>query len=141
MTFEPQTAVEVAVIPIDAALEVSPTAIDVCLLACPDNVNMQIELLSVGFRANILPIDPGDPVGVDLEFIDDTDDSVTNLVSAFSFLAANVTVLIYNSVWRGSQILNPGDVINAEFADTVSTPGTASEGAALIVEYRVLKRS
>jgi hypothetical protein len=140
--FEPQTAVEVLVIPIDACLEQTPTQNEACLLACPDDVNMQVELLSVGFRCNTLPVDAGDPVTFDLEFIDDSDtDTVTTLRSAYNMLAANATVLIYNPVWRGSQILDAGDVVNAEFAGNTSTPTTASEGAALIVEYRVLRRS
>lgn len=137
---EPQTDVQILVVPIDAALETSPTVTEACLLACPDGVNMQIELLSVGFRANTLPVDGSNAVTFDLEFIDDSNsDAVANLVAAYNMLAANATVLIYNEAWRGSQIMDAGDVINAEF--TVTTPDTASEGAALIVEYRVLRHS
>lgn len=139
MSFEPQTAVDVIVIPIDACLETSPTQIEACLLACPDNVNMRIELLSVGFRCNTLPADGAD-VDVDIEWIDDshTSDAASDLFENYSLKDA--TVYIYNSIWRGSQILDPGDVINAEFA-TDSDITTPSEGAALIVEYRVLMRS
>ncbi|KKN83854.1 hypothetical protein LCGC14_0295070 [marine sediment metagenome] len=139
MSFEPQTAVRLSVIPVDAAFEQSPTIVEVGLLACPDDVNMQIELLSVGYRANTLPVDAGDNIQGDLQFIDDTDDSVTTLVSNYTF-DDNRTALIVNSVWRGSQILDAGDVINFKI-DDVSTPDTASEGAAFIVEYRVLRRS
>ncbi len=136
--FEPQTDVQVIVIPIDSALETTPTTIEACLLACPDGVNMQLELLSVSFRANTLPADGGD-VDVDIEFIDDSaSDAVTQLEENFSLKGA--TVLINNEVWRGSQILDPGDVINAEFT-TDGTVDTASEGAALVVEFRVLRRS
>lgn len=138
--FEPQTDVQIAVIPIDAHLEQTPTATEACLLACPDGVNMQMELLSVGFRANTLPTDGSAAVTFDVEFIDDSNsDAVANLVAAYNMLAANATVLVYNEAWRGSQILDPGDVVNAEF--TVSTPDIASEGAALIVEYRVVRHS
>ena len=78
----------------------------------------------------------------DLEWIDDSaSDAVANLEAAYNMLAAGSTVLVYNEVWRGSQILDPGDVVNAEFTGNVSTPATPSEGAALIVEYRVLQRS
>lgn len=140
MAGEPQTDIALAIVPIDAALETTPTVTEACLLACPKGVNLQIELLSVGFRANTLPVDGGNDVHVDIEFIDDSDgDSVTDLEENYDMLAAGSTVLVYNEVWRGSQIMDPGDVINAEF--TVATPDTASEGAALIVEYRVLKRS
>lgn len=138
--FVPQTDVNIIVVPIDAALETTPTATEACLLAVPDGVNFQIELLSVGYRANTLPVDAGDAVTFDLEWVDDSAaDVVANLVAAYDMLAANATVLVYNEVFRGSQILDAGDVVNAEF--TVATPTTASEGAALIVEYRILRRS
>ncbi len=142
--FEPQTAVSVLVLDVDAALEQTPTITQVCLLACPDNVNLQLELLSVGFRANTLPADAG-AVTLDIEFIDDTDDSVTDLAlaagtAALAYDLTGGTVLVNNEVWRGSQILEPGDVINAAFT-TDGAITTASEGAALIVEYRVLTRS
>jgi hypothetical protein len=138
--FEPQSDVHILVVPIDAALETSPTVTEACLLACPTGANMQMEILSVGFRANTLPIDGDNAVTVDIEFIDDSNsDTVANLAAAYDMLAATSTVLIYNEVWRGSQILDSGDVVNAEF--TVTTPTTASEGAALIVEYRVLRHS
>jgi hypothetical protein len=138
MSFEPQTAVEVLVIPIDACLEQTPTQVEACLLACPDNVNMQVELLSVGVRANTVPIDAGTTT-VDIEFIDDSNsDTPADLLAGFDL--TGITVLIYNPIWRGSQILDAGDVINAEFV-TDGAISTASEGAALIVEYRVLRRS
>ncbi len=139
--FEPQTDIKILVIPIDAALEQNPTISEVTLLVCPDGANMQLELLSVGFRANTLPVDAGDPVNLDLEFINDSDSDSVNSIGTddYDMLAAGSTVLVYNQVFRGSQILDPGDAINAEF--TVSTPTTASEGAALIVEYRVKRHS
>ena len=138
--FEPQTDVHVITVPIDAALETTPTIGEVTLLACPDGANMQLELLSVGFRANTLPVDGSAAVTFDLEWVDDSNsDTVANLLAAYNMLAAGSTVLVYNKVWRGSQILDPGDAVNAEFS--VATPDTASEGAALIVEYRVLRHS
>ena len=140
MTFEPQADIKICIVPIDDALETSPTVNEACLLACPDNVNMQIELISVSFRANTLPVDGSNDVAFALEFIDGSDsDSVNNLVSAYNMLAANATVLVSNEVFRGSQIMDAGDVINVDF--DVTTPDTASEGAALIVEYRVLRHS
>lgn len=137
--FEPQTAVSLAIVPVDRALSATPvTQVAACLLACPDNVNLQLELLSVSFRANTLPGDSSD-VDVDIEFIDDSDsDSVTDLETDYDLKTA--TVLINNEVWRGSQILDPGDVINAEFT-TDGDLTTPSQGAAFIVEYRVLTRS
>lgn len=138
--FEPQTDVRIGIIPCDMALETSPLITALTLLACPDGANMRMELLSVSFRANTLPVDSSNDVHVDIEFVDDSDsDSVTDLADNYDMLAAGSTVLVCNEVWRGSQILDPGDVINAEF--TVTTPDTASEGAALIVEYRVLQHS
>lgn len=140
MAGEPQTAVRVITIPIDGHLEVAPTNTEATLLVCPDGVNFRLELLSVGFRANTLPEDNTNDVHVDIEFIDDSaGDAVTDLAENYDMLAAGSTVLVYNEVWKGRQILDPGDAINAEF--TVTTPDTAGEGAALIVKYRVLKRS
>ncbi len=136
--FEPQTDIRILVIPIDAALEQTPTVVEVCLLACPDGVNMQMELLSVSFRCNTLPVDNSD-VHVDIEFIDDSAaDAASDLKENYDLEAA--TVLVSNTVYRGSQILDPGDVINAEFT-TDGAVGTASEGAALIVEYRIKRHS
>ena len=138
---DPQTTdIHILPIPCDAALETTPVAKEVCLLACPDGNNMQLEILSVGFRANTLPVDATNVVTLDLEHIDDSDsDSVTTFATAYNMLAANATVLVYNEIWCGSRILDPGDVINAEF--TTTDPDTASEGAALIVEYRILRHS
>jgi hypothetical protein len=45
----------------------------------------------------------------------------------------------YNSLYVGSQILEAGDSINAEFVTTTITTG--GEGYSFIVEYRVLQRS
>ena len=136
--FEPQTDVQLIVVPIDAALETAPTVTEATLLAVPDGVNFQIELLSVVFRCNTLPVDAGVAVEFDLEWVDDSAaDVVANLRADYNMQTA--TVLVYNEVWRGSQILDPGDAVNAEF--DVATPTTASEGAALIVEYRVLRHS
>ncbi|KKN83853.1 hypothetical protein LCGC14_0295060 [marine sediment metagenome] len=139
--FEPQTDIGIVVVPLDAALETTPTVVEVALLGCPVGANMQIELLSVGFRTNTLPVDSAGTgtILVDIEFIDSSGSpDVSNLLANYDVEAA--TVLIYNSVWRGSQIMEAGDVINAEVASD-GTHNTASEGAALIVEYRVLRHS
>lgn len=136
--FEPQTDVGFVTIGIDAAMETTPTITESGLLICPNG--MQIELLAVHFRANTLPVDAGNVVRFDLEFIDNSDgDSVTVLKAAYDMLAAGSTVLIGNEVWAGSQVMDDGDVINVEFDTT--TPTTASEGACLQAMYRVLKRS
>ncbi len=137
--FEPQTDVHLAVINIDPCLEATPTSVEAGLLVCPDNAGFRLEMLSITYRANILPVDGAANINVDIEFIDDSDsDAVTNLVAAYT-LDDNRTALVGNEVWRGSQILEPGDAINAEF-DT-ATPSTKSEGAILVVEFRVVKRS
>lgn len=136
--FEPQTAVQLVVIPIDAALETTPTESEIALLACPDNVGMKLELLAVGVVAETIPVDSSHAATVDIEWCDDSAaDAVADLKTGFDLLT--ITAKVYNEVYRGSQILDPGDAVNAEF--TVTTPDTASEGAALIVEYRVLGRS
>ena len=137
--FEPQTDVQVITVPCDAAGEQTPTISELCLLACPDNVSMQLELIAIGYRANTLMIDTTD-CHVDIEHIDDSaSDAATDLVTDFDMEVENVTALVYNPVYLGSQILDAGDVINAEF--TVTSPTTASEGVAFIVIFRVLRRS
>jgi len=141
---DPQTTdIHVLTVPCDSALETTPLIVELCLLACPTGANMQMEILSVGFRANTLAADTnGDgTILVDIEYIDDSaSDAVTNLATNVDLETATQTVLIYNELWRGSQILDPGDVINVEFT-TDGTLTTASEGAAFIVEYRVRRHS
>lgn len=125
-------------VPIDGALETTPTLVEACLLACPDDLGVQLLLEYVGFTAVVLPIDAGVAIEVDIEWVDDSNsDTVTNLKADYDMQLA--TARVNNTVWVGSQILDPGDVINAEF--DVATPTTASEGAALIVMGKVLKKS
>ena len=133
--FIPQTNVQVLTVPAEAMFETSPTVAELTLLACPDNLGMQIELLAVGVVFHTVPIDGDNNVKADLEFVDDSDsDSVTNLQAAFDF--EGLTARVYNEVWRGSQILDPGDSVNIE-AD-ITTPDTAGSGAAFVVTFRVL---
>lgn len=139
--FEPQTDVQLITVPCDAAFETTPTISELCLLSVPDGANFQIELLSLNFTAVTLPVDAANAVAADFEWVDDSDsDTVANLVAAYDFLAAGPnTARVNNQIWRGSQILDPGDTVNVEF--DVTTPTTASEGAGIVVEYRVLKHS
>lgn len=126
------------VVPCDAALETTPTAVELVLAVCPDDLGYQMVLEYVGFRANTLPVDAGVNVEVDIEFIDDSDsDTVTTLKADYNMQTA--TALINNTVWQGSQVMDPGDVINAEF--DVATPTTASEGAGFVVAGRIIKKS
>jgi len=138
--FEPQTDIRLAVVPAEAAVEGTPTIAELGLLAVPDGANFQLELVSVGCVMHTLPIDAGG-VTVDIEWCDDSaSDAVTDLLAGYDLTAGGSTVLVYNQIWRGSQILDPGDAVNAEFATdgTISTPG---QGLAFIVEFRVLKHS
>jgi hypothetical protein len=137
--FEPQTDVHVLVIPADGACAATPTITELCLLACPDGANWQLELKGVGATcSNTLPADSS-AVTVDIEWVDDSaSDAVADLKATFSL--KGMTVLVYNEIWRGSQVLDPGDVVNAEFA-TDGAVTTPSKGLAFIVEYKVLKHS
>lgn len=124
------------VVPCDAALETTPTATEVLLAACPDGAGYQLELRRIGFSAVTVPVDGTNVVTVDIEWVDDSAaDAVANLKAAYDLEAA--TARVYNTVWEGSQILDPGDTVNAEF--TVTTPDTASEGAGFIVDARILE--
>jgi hypothetical protein len=140
--FTPQTDVQVLCLPIDKFLIASPLtgttgSLDICLLGCPDQQGYVLELLSVGYVAHTLPSDNG-AVNVDIEFIDDSDgDGVTDILENFDLTAGDARVV--NMIWRGHRILDPGDVINAEFFTDGSI--TAGHGQSLIVEFRVLKRS
>jgi hypothetical protein len=138
MSFEPQSDVHIIVIPVDAHMNSTVTEVEATLLAIPTGANFQIELLSVNFRCNTLPAD-GSAVTVDIEWVDDSNsDTVADLLATYDLTAA--TVLVNNQVWRGSQILDPGDAVNAEFT-TDAALSTPSEGAALVVEYKVLTHS
>ncbi len=124
------------VIPAEPAFESSPTWAEVPLLACPDGAGYQLELLSVSFFCHTLPADAGGVVG-DLEWVDDSNaDTVADLLAAYDFTAA--TARVNNQIWRGSQVLDPGDTVNMEMATdgTLTTPG---QGCAFLVEYRVLQ--
>lgn len=140
--FTPQTDVQVLCLPIDKFLIASPLtsttgSLDICLLGCPDQAGYELEFLSVSYVAHTLPADGG-AINVDIEFIDDSDsDSVTQLFENFDLTSGTARSL--TQIWRGSQILDPGDVINAEF--TTDGAITAGHGQSLLVEFRVVKRS
>lgn len=141
MASEPQTDVCLVTVPITDVLVTSPDAAsnEATVLSVPDGANFQLELLSVTYVANILPVDGAANINFDLEFVDDSaSDAVTALVSAFT-MDDNRTAVIGNLVWRGSQIMDAGDVINLQF--DVATPTTAAQGAAVVLEYRVLRHS
>lgn len=137
--FEPQTDVQLINVPVaDPILAAAPVGTEVGLFIVPDNANFQVALLSVTVACNVLVVDGTDPVTVDIEWVDDSAaDAVANLAAAFDLEA--ITVLVGNEVWRGSQILDPGDRVNAEFTRT--TPDTAGQGYHFVVEYRILRRS
>lgn len=138
--FEPQTNVNLAVVPAGGAVASTPTITELGLLSVPDGANFQLELVSVGCVMHTLPADAGG-VTVDIEWCDDSaSDAVADLLAGHDLTSGGSTVLVYNQIWRGSQILDPGDGVNAEFHTDggLTTPGV---GLAFIVEYRVLKHS
>lgn len=138
---EPQTDVCIAVVDFDEVVAQAPNAAanEKCLLAVPDGANFQLEVLAVSYRANQLPVDASNNINVDIEWFDDSaSDASTDLRATYT-LDDDRTALIMNFLWRGSQILDPGDVLNAEF--DVTTPDTAGQGCAFIIEYRVQRHS
>lgn len=141
MAGEPQTDVCIAVVDFDEVVAQAPDAAanQKMLLVVPDGANFQIEVLAVSYRANQLPVDASNNINVDIEWFDDSaSDAETDLVTAYT-LDDNRTALIMNNCWRGSQILDPGDSLNAEF--DVTTPDTSGQGCAFIIEYRVQRHS
>jgi hypothetical protein len=128
------------IVPIEAALEATPTATEVALLIVPDNAGYQVELKSITYTAHTLPIDAGG-VLVDIEWVDDSAaDAVTDLKAGFDLTVGGSVARVGTEVWRGSQILDPGDTVNAEFT-TDGTLTTAAVGPALQVEYRIIEKS
>lgn len=132
-----QTNIIYVPVPAEAMFETSPTIAELTLMACVDNEGVKLALRSVGVVFHTVPVDGSNNVKGDLEFVDDSDgDSVTNLKAAFDFTTC--TARVYNEIWRGRQIMDPGDTINME-AD-ITTPDTAGAGACFIVGYEVLER-
>lgn len=58
----------------------------------------------------------------------------TNLASTFNL--GDISIREVSEIWRGSQVMNPGDTLNAEIAAHTDT--TAGQGYSFIVEYKVL---
>lgn len=58
----------------------------------------------------------------------------SNLSSSFDLGAVSIREV--TEIWRGSQVMNPGDTLNAEIASHTDT--TAGQGYTFLVEYRVL---
>lgn len=138
MVSQPQSSIKLCIVPCDGHLETTPTEVELTLLVVPEGSDTQYALLSVGFRTNTLPADGG-AVTCDVEFIDDSDgDSITVITDDFDLEAA--TVLVNNEVFRGHQLMDSGDAINVVFT-TDGTLDTAAEGAAFVVEYRVVRHS
>ena len=133
----PQTMMFITMVPCEAAFESTPTITEIPLLTVPDNEGWQIRLNGCDFICVTAPADAGGVVG-DLEWVDDSDsDAVANLKAAYDFTAA--TIRVNNEVWKGTQILDPGDTVNMEMATdgSISTPGT---GHGLQVNGRILQR-
>ena len=142
MSSEPQTDVCLVTVPITDVLVTSPgPLLEATVFAVPDGANFQIELLSVTYVANTLPVD-GANLNFDLEYVDDSNsDAVADILATFT-MDDNRTAVIGNLVWRGSQIMEAGDVINLEYdTDQDGTITTAAQGAAVVLEYRVLRHS
>ncbi len=141
MASEPQTDICLVTVPITDVLVLSPNAAsnEATVFAVPDGANFQIELLSVTYVANTLPVDGAANINFDLEWVDDSNSAAVADILATFTMDDNRVAVIGNLVWRGSQILDPGDHVNLEF--DVDTPTTAAQGAAVIVEYRVLRHS
>ena len=58
----------------------------------------------------------------------------TNLAASYDLGAGSIREM--REIWRGSQVMNPGDTLNAEIASHTDT--TAGQGYSFVVEYKVL---
>lgn len=142
MGFEPQTNVCLATVPITDVLVTSPgPLLEATIFGIPRGANLQVELLSVTYVAETLPVD-GANLQFDLEVTDDSNSqAVTALASAFT-MDDNRTAQIGNQVWRGSRIMEAGDTLNLQYdTDQGGTITTAGQGVSVVVEYRVLRHS
>ncbi len=138
MVYQPQSDVQVIIIPVDGHLETSPTEVEATLLVCPEGSDTQLELLSVGFRANTLPGDSSD-VTVNIEFIDDSAGDGVTTIGAGTHNLKSGDALVNNELYRGNQILDPGDAINAEITtDGLDIP---AQGACFVVEFRMKRHA
>lgn len=129
--------INMAVVDVMGAIGIAtPNTGEVTLLSCPDNANYQLELLAVSYVAHTLPVDGGG-VTVDIEWVDDSNaDTVADLKTGYDLTSGASTARVNNEIWRGKQILDPGDTVNGEFA-TDGSLTTPAEGAAFIVEFRI----
>lgn len=141
----PQKAVQIVPVSIPStALIVSVQTKDVLLFSCPDNAGFQIEVLSVSVTAAVAPIITTGTATLDIEHVNDSDGSDTKGEigggDAVAYDLEGLTINVVNEVWRGSQVLDPGDSINAECV-TGTTVATAAVGLIFLVEYKILERS
>ncbi len=144
MTWSPQKAVNIAPVSLPSdELMVSTLTRDVPLFGCPDNAGYRIEVLSVSVVASVAPIITTGTATLDLEHVDDSDGDAKSDIGGGSATAYDLEALVVNvvnEVWRGSQILDPGDIINAECV-TGTTVATPAVGLMFLVEYKILDRS
>lgn len=131
-----------AIVNIDSALLATPVHKQFCLLAASPNENEQIEVLAIDYVARTIVIDGTDPVTLVVNAVDDSAaDAETAIVSALDIKSTNTALVakVARNIFRGSTILDPGDVLNAVITST--TPDTAGQGTALVVSYRTTKHS
>ena len=139
----PQKAVQI--VPVGPFTVVATgTDYDYLLFGCPDNAGFQIEVLSVSCMAVTVPISSDGDVTLDIEWIDDSDSQSVDEIEdgdAVAYDMEAMTANVVNEVWRGSQVLDPGDGINAEITDSGSGATSAAVGLIFLVEYKILERS
>jgi len=124
----------------DPILAAAPSGTDVGLLLVPCGFSISVELLSISVGANVLAIDGTDPVTLDIEFRDVSAGTTANLVAAQDLEVTGLNVAPGGTtIWRGSQILDSDDALNAEFTRT--TPDTAGQGYHIVLECRLVARS
>lgn len=143
MTWAPQKAVQI--VPVGPFTVVATgTDYNYLLFGCPKNAGFQIEVLSVSVTAVTAPVSSNGDVTLDIEWFDDSDSDDQDEIEdgdAVAYDMEAMTVNVVNEVWRGSQILDPGDTINAEITDSGSGATSAAVGLIFLVEYRILERS
>ena len=146
MTWGPQKAIQIVPVSVSSTeLIVSTETRDLPLFGCPDNAGYRIEVLSVSAICSVAPVITTGTVTLDLEHVDDSDSDAKTEIgtpagSATAYDLEGITVNVVNELWRGSEILDPGDIINLE-AVTGTTVATAAVGLTFLVEFKILDRS
>ena len=112
---------------------------DIVLLGVPDGANFQLELLSISVGVGDNRV-AGGTLSIRPGWVDDSDSDAVALLASGTTDPETLTARVVTELFRGSQILDPGDTVFMRcIADNNAVTLTEEETA--IVEYRIVRRS